>query len=251
MPTRHDGLIHHFSRIELVCTKCKEEVAPTVNQFVNQVVGCGCNLSNEFEVLQFVRAVCEQRFQERNLIAEHRHRDPTVRGVGGRPLEFDIVVFESIDGQCVPLLFIEVDGRHHFDSNFRYGRVDDRKRHTFEHDVIKEEHALNQKASMARLEVETIARDKADWKRWLQGKIEAAVRRELPHHIYRLSARDQYVSGEYATRRKGLRIDPELPAGQPFIATGILVDVSPMPQPVNQQRTIDQMFAAPGSPSGV
>ena len=232
--TRHDAIVGDQTRVALVCTVCCEEATPTIDKLVHGRVGCGCNNSTELKTLQFARAVCEQRFPERNLVVVHKHRDPALRGLGGHPLERDISVFERVDDHLVPLLFLEIDGGHHFNPNHRYGTGDERGRHTFEHDVLKEEHALNQKASMARLEQRTVEADKAGWKAWLQGKIEAAVNRELPNHIYRLSAGQHYVGGEYAARRKGLRINPELPAGQPFVATGILVDVLPMPQPVQQ-----------------
>jgi len=223
-------------RIHLRCTVCDEVVAPTINAFAHVGAGCGCANSTELKVTRFCRAVVEQLYPERQLRVQPKHRDPTLRAASGRPLESDIFLSEVVEGRGeVPLLYMEIDGGHHFDPNHRYGSgEDDRERHTFEHDVLKEEHALNVKASMARMEQRTVEADKAEWKRWLQGKIEAAVQRELPNHVYRLSAGNHYVSGPYAARRKGMRIDPELPAGQPFIATGILVDVSPGPEPVVQ-----------------
>jgi len=248
-----DSIVDCTSRVGLVCTVCSEKVTPTIDKLKQNNVGCGCTNSTELKALRFARVVCEQCFPERDLVVAHKHRDPTLRnGAGTHMLELDLVVFERIDGRLVPLLLIEIDGRHHFDPNHRYGTGEDhRERHTFEHDVLKEEHALNVKASMARLEQRTVESDKANWKAWLQGKIKAAINRELPHHIYRLSAGQQYVSGEYAARRKGTRIDSELPAGESYIATGILVDVAPMPEPVKKQRTIDQMFAARDSPLGM
>lgn len=241
-----------LAKVPSICIKCKLNGEVCINSCIayGQVQQrCNCDNSTEAVAMRFVSAVCETCFSERNLVVECHYRDLSLRGVGGKPLERDAVILECIEGRRVRLLDIEIDGRHHFDSDFHYHPSDNRNRNTFEHDVLKEEDTLNHGVSMARLETDTVARDKANWKAWLQGKIEAAVNRELPNHIYRLSTRDQYVSGEYAERRKGLRIDPTLPAGQPFVATGVLVDVSP-PMPVNQQPIIDQMFAARGSPSG-
>ena len=227
--TRHDCIENRVSRIDLVCTVCKEYVNPTITSFYSHTPGCICRNSVEVTTLHFVRAVVETLFPERKIEVVHHHRDPAIRGLGNRPIEFDIVIFERTDNRRIPLLFIEVDGPHHFNTEFRYGKTarTSAEYHTFEHDVLREYHALNKGASMVRLECRTVSNDKAGWKAWLQGKIEATVRRELPRHIYRLSARDHYVSGEYAARRKGTRIDPELPSGEPFVTTGVPVDGSP------------------------
>lgn len=251
---RFDNVTTAHSRVWLKCSVCFELVNPTVNklQTPTSKIGCGCTNTTELKCITFVRAVCENIFPERNIEIINRYRDPALRNSNdSRSLEFDIAVFESLENSKVPLLFIEVDGRHHFDSNFTYGIEHDRIRYTFDNDIAKELHTLKVNASMLRLEQRTVEADKGGWENWTQSKIEASVNRELPNRIYRLSAGKQYMTGEYADRRKNTAIDPVavFRSEQPDVAVGVPVVLNPKPS--SKQRTILEMFASHASTSNV
>lgn len=110
------------------------------------------------------------------------------------------------------------------------------------------------------MEQRTVEADKANWKAWPQGTITAAVNRDLPIRIYRLSAGPHYVSGPYAARRVGTPLDPLEPPSMPvptydhvpvvdfeFTKPDHSMNDAPDDHPVLKQRTVEQMFGGPSS----
>jgi hypothetical protein len=193
--------------------------------------------------------VVETLYDNRNLVVRTQERYSELRGVRGGLLPFDVVLYDT-DSNTV-LLHIEADGPHHFNRGFSYGGgVTSGDAHTFEHDFAKEAHVLDLNSSMARLEVRTVFRNKANWKCWLQAKIEAAVEGRLASGIYRLSSSgNHYVTGEYAELRRGTRLDPvRQPSG--FEVAKSEVVLVPIARPVvPAQADIRGFFGAGGSSS--
>tara|TARA_B110000902_G_scaffold61730_1_gene72930 strand:+ start:120 stop:1730 length:1611 start_codon:yes stop_codon:yes gene_type:complete len=209
-PNGRDDIETSSSHIRLLCSKCGEETTPSIAKLARDCVGCGCRNSTEMRVLDYIRTVCSEMFPMRRIRAVLHHRDKLLRGVGGRPLELDIIMEELHDTYTSPLLFVEVDGGHHFNPNFRYrpSGLSSLESHTFEHDVLKENFALVKLSSMVRLEQRSVEHGRVQWKQWIRCKIAAAVNGDLPNQVYRLSSGNQYRSGVYASMRQGTNIDP-------------------------------------------
>ena len=200
--SRHDCIQGEDSRIELVCTVCGVTTTPTIGHFAGVMpVGCGCKNQTELSVLTFLNEVVA-KYDDVKVI--HQYTDPVVVGMGNGVLKFDMAVCE-LD---TPILFIEIDGGHHFDREYSYGGNSSSKpNRAFEHDIIKEKHTIARSAAMARMEVVTVSTDKCNWKAWLKRLVCAAVDHSLSSGICRLSAGRHYINGPYVEMRKGSAID--------------------------------------------
>ena len=125
-----------FSRITLRCSSCNQNVTPTIEKFVNGIVGCGCTNTTELRVAQIVREevddFCKGRYE---IHAQDKFYG--CKGKGGRCLPFDIMVYDLSMDQYV--LNVEVDGAHHFVSHCPYDNTFQQENHTLDHDLIKEE----------------------------------------------------------------------------------------------------------------
>lgn len=197
------GRLDHF---QLVCGICKETVSATVQYLIHGRIGCGCKNGSELDCVRFIRDHCSRRGYD-NLLTRHNYRFDNIRGHGNLPVQFDCVVFDLTAGGFKPILFVEVDGPHHFDRDFCYAPNSNTRNRAFEHDVIREDFALNNSASMARIHWNLIKSNKGDWKGWLADKIDRTVSKNLDTAIYHAALCHDYVSGEYARLRPGICID--------------------------------------------
>lgn len=195
----HQDVTNQKSRIDLECKVCNTVVTPRIGKLMAGRVGCLCDNSTEKKVVTFAREVLASLFPDRALTIQHKLRAPGLVGVGGGNLEFDAVLAEQLDDGEELLLFIEVDGGHHFGGG--HALIPGKPNHTLEHDERKEEYVWRRPAAMVRLEQRTVEYDHANWAMWFQAKLEAAINRKLLPGIYRLSCGSHYVTGEYAQRR--------------------------------------------------
>ena len=199
-------------KIPSKCIKCGAvgTVIPHKVMVKSQFQACGCLNATEHKVSEFIELCLSDLFAERSFLVKCHVRDPLLRGNGNGVLEVDAVVYEELEHimKQVQLLFVEVDGPHHFVEGFNYAWSDTTPQHTFDHDLIKEKYVLSKGVSMVRLDVKTVYNEKLDWRSWLRDKLESAVNRELQPRIYRLSHTACYVSGKYADLRVGSPLDP-------------------------------------------
>lgn len=206
------------SRINLTCKTCADCVAPMIYAFRNGHVGCGCDNSNEFLVVRHVRKIVASFLPDKNIRVVRQYRSTNLRGLGGKPLSFDIAVFCDTD----PFLFIEVDGGHHFFDDV-YSYQGQELRHHKEHDLLKERFAMSIKVPMLRLCVQTVA-SKQKWPEWMQACVLEAMKGALVVGIHRMSAYSSYNRSPFY---KPMRMfDPLLAdAKSPVLeGTALLVD---------------------------
>jgi hypothetical protein len=182
------------TQIDVVCKECGGHASPTVNNMVRpRSVGCLCANSSEEEVYAVVSALATSH----NVKAIHQHIPGDVIGIGGRPLRFDIVVTD-IKGSSI--LFVEVDGPHHFDPSFVYSASTAPSKGAFEHDLRKESYVYKGGRSMLRLSVFAV-RNSGDWKHWIRRRMSEAIAGTLPPMVYTLGSKLEYRTGEYARLR--------------------------------------------------
>lgn len=185
--------LHQFKEIHLVCGKCKVHVDPFLVDFFTSKFGCGCNNAAESRANIFLQKVlaCAPEFE-----VFSRHTYDGLVGVRGGLLPFDLSVSDGT-GTC---LLIEIDGGHHFDPKFSYGRPTDSKpRDPMEHDLRKELHALALHIPLLRIDAEAVRSNRLNWNGWLQGRVESAMIGNLEPGIHRLGL--PYKSNPYCSLR--------------------------------------------------
>lgn len=168
-------------------------------------------------------------------------------------LPYDLAVHEVVNSQMQLLMLSEIDGIHHFDPNHSYGSGEEhRERRTFQNDLLKEEFVFPLGVPLTRLEQRTAEKPHPGWMAWYQGKVVAAINRELPVGVTRFSTGSQYVSGQYAAmRRDNPRLDPTRPMRDAFVVKPEEILPIPSVKQESNQPTIQESFAAAGGPSSV
>ncbi len=181
------------SIISLQCGKCERVVETTINRIQRGDVGCGCLNSTELVVFRALDAHLDNGTLH---VAGQKKFPESLTGVGGRALSFDISV-ENGDGKC--LLLVEVDGGHHFGCGHALLKRDDD--HTEEHDVMKERFCITNRIPLARIEVDTVRKGRADWKKWILDIADEMQIGNSTRLLHCKSSGNHYLSDRWLGRR--------------------------------------------------
>jgi hypothetical protein len=169
------------------CSLCGVDVETTVTRFRSEKTGCLCAHGTEKSVFNFVMHVLDEILPDKSMTVTSQYTRDDVRGRCNR-LKFDIAVKRD----KVPVLFIEVDGGHHFDPLFTY-RPSALPSNAMQYDIVKEEAAIRLGVPMLRICTATVRNGATRWDLWIQSAIELVANQSLPAEVYRKSMYDLYA----------------------------------------------------------
>lgn len=176
-----------FSCIPFKCIECNSVVDSTnVQHFSREGQGrCGCRWKTQALASAFASGVCSNA-SDTNVYTEFKLEKGHVR--------YDIAIVKS--RTCV--LLIEIDGDQHFGDIGVFG---DSSR-TRDHDVSKENSALEREIPIVRMYQPDVWSGRFDWKPYLKKKIFQALAGKLLPRVYCQPDCLLYTTGVYAELRK-------------------------------------------------
>lgn len=185
-----------FTNVELFCKDCKGWTTTIVRALCTNDCTVECACSNKHERIVFDHLNSFDVLKQRSLTVKSQARYVGLFGSGNVhrvTLKADMAI---MDGDQVRL-FVEVDGGYHFGKKERDGVVQS----SIEHDLKKENYALEHEVPMIRISTNLVSKPEEYWKSTLEDAVTKALQ-DRRFSICRLSNTNCYLNTVYGSKRK-------------------------------------------------